>query len=84
VRRSDALWRRTNSGVVVLGVSATRPTIVTGPAADLWELLEAPVRIDDVIDQIARLHGTTGGRVRADVTAVLETWTRDRAIEPLQ
>jgi hypothetical protein len=76
------LWRRTGAGVVVLGAAATRPTFVTGPAAEAWDLLMERQTVDELAANLADRHATATDVVRRDLVAVIEAWERDGAVEP--
>lgn len=52
-RDPGVLWRRTPAHVVAVRPPATEPTILSGSARDLWDLLAAPVDVDTLGRQLA-------------------------------
>lgn len=71
VRAEGVLWRRTASGVVVLGSAAEEPVTITGAGVLIWELLEDPIAPDELFETLATIHGMQSSEVSADVTPVV-------------
>jgi hypothetical protein len=67
--------------VVVLGPRAGKPRAITGPAAEIWELLEEPTTLDVAAERLAAVHGASPADVRADLEPVLDLLLRDGAVE---
>jgi len=45
---------------------------LSGPAADVWVVLDRPLRIDDIVERLTKLYGAPVERVRDDVQALLD------------
>jgi len=70
-RADDAISRRLPDGVLVMSLGAGDPIAVTGPGGALWERLDQPATIDDIITSLARHYDTGEQTVRADVEPLL-------------
>jgi hypothetical protein len=44
---------------------------LSGPAADVWVILDQPLRVDDIVERLRKLYGAPVERVRDDVQALL-------------
>jgi hypothetical protein len=83
-RRPDVLSRRVASGVVLLTNEATDVFEVTGPGADMWELLARAVTFDELVARLAEDYETSPTVVRRDLEPVLTELRRLDAIEVLK
>ena len=45
---------------------------LSGPAADVWVVLDRPLRIDDIVERLTKLYGAPVERVKDDVQALLD------------
>jgi hypothetical protein len=80
-RHSRVLWRRLANAVVVLGPHADKPTAISGPAAEIWDLLALPTTLDDAAAHLAAAHAAPAADVRRDIEPVLERLVREGAVE---
>lgn len=76
MRAAGVLWRRTISGVVVLGNAADEPVAITGAGVLIWELLEEPIAPEELFETLASIHGMQASAVSADVTPVVSELLR--------
>ena len=65
------LWRRVPGAVLLLGEDAHEPIALTGPGADLWELLGAPVTESTVFAALSSSYQTDEATVAVDVRKVM-------------
>jgi len=72
-RADDAISRHLPEGVLVMSLGAGDPIAVTGPGGALWERLDQPATIDDIVASLAHQYGTGEQTVRADVEPLLAT-----------
>jgi len=71
-RASDALWRHTLDGVIVLSIDAPSPLMLFGPAADLWLSTAGPIRETALIEQIARAYERDIEGTQAELAPVID------------
>ena len=71
-RTETVLWRRVPGAVLLLGVDAREPIAVSGPGADLWELLDEPVAESAACAALRTLYDTDEATVAADVRQLLQ------------
>jgi hypothetical protein len=70
-RRRDVLWRSVD-GYLAVSTVGGEALEASGPAADIWELLDDWTTIDDVSGELARRHGADVEVVRSDVAVFVE------------
>lgn len=70
-RSPAARWRSLPDGVLLASPSHPEPIVVTGPGRDVWDLLGAGPRHDDLVASLGERYGTEAARVRRDVEALL-------------
>jgi hypothetical protein len=80
-RRAEVLWRRVTSGVVLLTPEAADVIEVTGPGAEIWDLLAEPITFGELTARLARDHESDAATVRRDVEPVLEELVARGAVE---
>lgn len=68
-RAADVLWRR-SIGVTFVD-RAGEVVALGGPAAVLWDLLERPAELDDILRTLADVHGRAAVEVEAEVIELL-------------
>jgi hypothetical protein len=72
VRAADALWRRGDFGVVVLGARRADPVTLAGTGVAIWDLLARPHRRDELVDALASRFAVDTARVADDIGPVLD------------
>jgi len=72
VRTETVLWRRVPGAVLLLGVNTRDPIAVSGPGADLWELLGEEIAESTVCAALGSVYDAEETTVAADVRQVLE------------
>ena len=83
-RRPGVLWRRTLRGLVVLAPDGDEPVAVTGSVDELWDLLETPHRLDELVGTLASRYPDIDPTVlEGDVGAVLDRLEEVGALERL-
>jgi len=65
------LWRRVPGAVLLLGEHQNDPIAVTGPGADLWELLDRPLTESAAGTALRTRYRVETAQVTADVTRLL-------------
>ena len=82
-RRADVLWRRAVDAVVLLPVGADDPVLLPGTGAAVWELLEQPATLDELLAALREVYGTDAdaASVEADVVALLDRLVGLGAVE---
>ena len=71
-RHPEALWLRSLRGVVILPPGADDATTVTSPGDLVWQLLDEPVTVEQLTDELAEALGAEAGTVHADLERLLE------------
>jgi hypothetical protein len=72
-RRDDVLWRRTLDSLVLLRPEPDGgdPVVVSGGGPPVWDLLEEPRRLHELVTDLAEEFGADSAVVEADVAALL-------------
>jgi hypothetical protein len=70
-RAPGVLWRRSLDAVLVFGPGADGPRTLTGTGTELWDLLAAPITVEELVGSLAVRHGADGNVVEADLVPVL-------------
>ena len=70
-RRADAQWRRSLDAVVLLPADADEPVTLPGTGALVWDLLEVPATLDELVETLAEVFGADPAVVARDVEALL-------------
>ncbi len=76
-RAPAALFRRLSVDVVVLVPTATVPAVLSGAAADLWDLLVDPIGFDDAVNELAHFYAMAPGEISAALAPVVESLLDD-------
>ena len=71
ISRSDVLWRRVLDGVLVRVIGAPDNTLIEGTGVIMWELLETPMRFDELCERLAEAHGVEPSTVVSDLGPVV-------------
>jgi hypothetical protein len=71
-RRADVLWRRTLDTVILFPVGAEEPVTMPGTGAVVWDLLEEPATLAELVDTLADVYGEDAATIEHDVAALLE------------
>jgi hypothetical protein len=71
-RVPEVLWRRSGGRVILLSPSADRPAVVAGTGAAVWELLERPRLVDELVDELAARYGSDRASVERDLSSFLD------------
>ena len=69
-RHPSAIWRATRS-FLVAALPPAPPSRVVGSAAAIWNALEAPRTLDDVVDDLVVATGAERATISRDVTALV-------------
>jgi hypothetical protein len=72
--------RRLPDELLVLGPDDPAPTVVTGPAADVWELVERPIDFETAAATLAEHYATDAVVVERDLEPV---WAHLLALEAI-
>lgn len=70
-RRPDVLWRRSVEAVILGAASGGDPVTLTGTGAAVWDLLEEPTTLADLVAVLAAEYGADPAVVEHDVAALL-------------
>lgn len=82
-RRADVAWRRSIDAVVLLADDADEPVALPGTAATVWDLLEVPATVDELVAALVEVYAADPTTVTADVTALLDRLMEIGAVEPM-
>ncbi len=72
--QTSALWRSTLDAVVLLSAarSDTDPLVIDGPGVQVWDILEDPTTLADIVDQLSATFEGDPAVMAQDVSALLE------------
>jgi hypothetical protein len=70
-RRDDVLWRRSLDAVILLPVGADDPLTLPGTGANVWDLLEVPATLAELVATLADAYDEDPAVVQHDVSALL-------------
>jgi hypothetical protein len=70
-RRDDVLWRRSLDAVILLPVGADDPRTLPGTGAIVWDLLEEPTSLAELVATLAEAFEEDPAVVEHDVSALL-------------
>lgn len=71
-RHPEVLWRRSLDAVVLLPAAANEPVTLPGTGAVVWDLLEEPATLPDLVATLHDVYGEDPATIEHDVTALLE------------
>jgi hypothetical protein len=72
MRAEDVLARSYGDEVLLAAPRRDVVDQLKGPAADVWEVLDRPRTIEDVVEQLTRLYRAPVERVQDDVQKLLD------------
>lgn len=61
------MWRRVLDGVLVRVIGSPDNTLIEGTGVALWDLIEDPVRFDNLCLKLAEAHGVEPSTVALDL-----------------
>lgn len=70
-RSPEVLWRWSPDGALVLPPSVADPMVFDGTASAVWDLLEIPSSLEELVEQLADHFQAPRAAVAQDVTAFL-------------
>lgn len=70
-RNPSVLWRRCLDGVLILVENDAAPTLLGPPGDVIWDHLEDPTLVDDLVDALAAQFAGDRDQIKADVIAYL-------------
>jgi hypothetical protein len=70
-RREDVLWRRSLDAVILLPVGVEDPLTLPGTGASVWDLLEEPATLTQLVATLAEVYEEDPAVVEQDVRALL-------------
>lgn len=79
-RDPRALWRRGDGEVFVLGADADVPRVLTGLLAAVWEVLETPVRTEELAEDVSAALDVPILQAEETVAQMLEELTELGAV----
>ena len=68
-RDPAARWRRCVDGVVVMAGDADEPVFLKAPGDAIWQLLQEPRTIDELVDELAAEFAGDRASIADDVAA---------------
>ena len=80
-RRNDVLWRQSLDSVIVLGADGGEPLTLAGTGPAVWALLERPITLDAMAEQLAQRFNTSIEAVKDDIDSLLRHLEEAGAIE---
>jgi coenzyme PQQ synthesis protein D (PqqD) len=70
-RRDDVLWRRSLDSVILLPVGVDEPLTLPGTGASVWDLLEEPASLAELVAILADAYEEAPAVIEHDVRALL-------------
>jgi len=70
-RRDDVLWRRSLDSVILLPVGVEEPMTLPGTGASVWDLLEEPASLAELVAILADAYEEAPAVIEHDVRALL-------------
>jgi hypothetical protein len=67
--------------VVVLAPTAEEPVTIVGSGQEVWELLDRPRSLDELVSELSERHPAPAGAIRADVADLLDRLTALGALD---
>jgi hypothetical protein len=80
-RRDDVLWRRSMDAVALLPVGASEPVTLPGTGAAVWDLLEEPATLDELVAALTEVFVADRDTIARDVGDLLAELESLAAIE---
>ncbi len=80
-RRNDVLWRRSLDSVIVFGADGGEPLTLAGTGPAVWALLEGPITLAALSEQLAERFNTSIETVKDDVSSLLRHLEEAGAID---
>ena len=80
-RRDGVLHRELTDGVLVLAPDADRAVALLGTGADLWDALDRPTSLTEVVDDLATRYGADPDVVAADTREALQALVAQGLVE---
>lgn len=71
-RSPDVLSRRGAQRTVLLPPGRQDPLFVSGAGVAVWELLDPPVTVDELVRQLSDVYGMDADTVEASIAPLLE------------
>jgi Coenzyme PQQ synthesis protein D (PqqD) len=73
VARTERVWtRRGEFGVILLGASSAVPVTLAGTGIDVWDALDRPRNVEEVVTDVSNRFGVSTETVRSDVLALVD------------
>jgi hypothetical protein len=83
-RRAEGLiWREFAGEVIVATREGDDFEVLASTGSLIWELLERPCSVDELVDPLAVVFGTSGSSIRGDVVAYVDELEERGVIERL-
>lgn len=80
-RAPEVPFRRVGGDLIVSPPAADGFEMLSGPAVDMWMLLETPRTVGEIVDVLASRYGTRAEVVEYHVREVLERFRATGAVE---
>lgn len=71
-RNEAVLHRRLLDGLLLLVPGSSEPLKISSPGEVLWALLEPPMRVGDLVVDLAEIYSAPSATVRSDVESILD------------
>lgn len=78
--KSEPLAAPLAEGVVILQVEADRYYNLNELGAEIWNLIQQPLRVSEIVEKITETHEVDAAECEADVVALLQDMARARLI----
>jgi hypothetical protein len=80
-RRADVIWRRSLVAIHFLAADTEHVQTLAGSGPLIWELLESPATLDELLSAARSNLDTAPADIEADIARLLEELTTLGAIE---
>lgn len=83
VRNPDTIWTNLNEKIVIMGIASNRYFEVAGVGQDIWNLLEQPRSLSQLIDSIVAEYDVEAAQCEKDVQGFLASLLAAQLIREL-
>jgi len=80
-RHPRALWRRSSDRIIVLPPEQAAPLLLEGTGTLIWELLEHPMGVHELVDLLARATTADRDTIAPEVTSFLTRLATEHVVE---
>ncbi len=80
VARAAVLWRRSGDQILIRRRGNDEIVVLAATAASLWDCLQTPRPMAELVDELGRLHETDPNQIAPDVQAAVDVLVAQQAV----